>query len=474
MIIQLRVANFRSLRDEQVLSMVAGTRADTGRAARAVPGAPVTALCAAGIFGANASGKSNVLKALRFLCSAVEDSHRRWQPDQGVPRTPFCLDAESQQRPSELELDFVLDGVRYSYGFQLDDEQILGEWLHAFPQGRRQSWFTREKSTFSFGKKLGGQNRTVAALTRKNSLFLSAAAQNNHEQLMPVYRWLVQSIQFIDLSSYSSDASALAAETIEALMQSGTRRAAVELLRFADLGIVDARVTRRMDGEKLPSPPKLATFSRAEARVIKAILEHMSSSGSQLTPTMRAERSSRVEHDIVLDHQHAGTSGGQEIPFRYESEGTRVWFRLLGPLLHKLRKGGVLLVDEIDRSLHPHLVSALVHMFQNPRTNLRCAQIIFNTHDTSLIGTLHKGLSSDIEQSTVLARDQIWFTEKADDGSTHLYPLTDFKPRKHESLERGYLQGRYGAVPVLDESVLAELFEDAVEVEEREGDAPER
>lgn len=461
MIIQLRVANFRSLRDEQVLSMVAGTRADTGRSARAIPGAPVTALCAAGIFGANASGKSNVLKALRFLCRAVERSHRHWQPDQRVPRRPFCLDAESQQRPSEFELDFLLDEVRYSYGFRVDDEQILAEWLHAFPQGRRQSWFSREASTFSFGKKLGGQNRAIAALTRKNSLFLSAAAQNNHEQLMPIYRWLVQSIQFIDLSSYSTNASGVFQETIRALLQSGSRRAVVDLLRFADLGIVDAKVT----------PRKLSTDDQKVFQFLaKTITEQFPSADFQLVQP--EVLSGGVVHDVVLDHRPPGTSGGQEIPFRHESEGTKLWFGLLGPLLHTVRTGGVLLVDELDRSLHPHLVSALVHVFQNPRTNPRCAQLIFNTHDTSLIGTLHKGLSSDAGQSTVLARDQIWFTEKAADGSTKLYPLTDFKPRKQESLERGYLQGRYGAIPILEESVLAELFEDILQDEERQGDAP--
>ncbi|HWN71139.1 MAG TPA: AAA family ATPase, partial [Haliangium sp.] len=405
MIIQLRVANFRSLRDEQTLSMVASTRADTGRAARAVPGAPVTALCAAGIFGANASGKSNVLEALRFLCSAVENSHGRWRPDEGVPRTPFCLDAQSPQRPSEFELDFVLDDVRYSYGFQLDDEQILAEWLHAFPQGRRQSWFTREQGAFSFGKKLGGQNRTIASLTRPNSLFLSAAAQNNHEQLMPLYRWLVQSIQFIDLSSHRSDASSFAEETIAALLQSGSRRAVVELLRFADLGILDARVTRRMDTQTFST--YLAKLSRSDRTLLRSVLAQLPSRASEPTPAMPAERFSRFEHDVVLEHRPPGTSGGQEIRFEHESEGTKAWFGLLGPLLHTLRTGGVLLADELDRSLHPHLVSALVHMFQNPRTNPRCAQLIFNTHDTSLIGTLHKGLPSGEEQSTVLARDQI-------------------------------------------------------------------
>jgi predicted ATPase len=459
MIIQFRVANFRSLRDEQTLSMVANTRADTGRATRAIPGASVTVLCAAGIFGANASGKSNVLKALRFMCSAVESSHRRWEPEEGVPRTPFCLDAESPQRPSEFEIDFVLDDVRYSYGFELDGEQILAEWLHAFPQGRRQSWFTREKSTFSFGKKLAGQNRTIAALTRQNSLFLSAAAQNNHEQLMPLYHWFARSIQFVDLSS-SSEASWLVGETIQALLQRKNRRAIVDLLRFADLGIVDAKVMRRKEGDKL-----------------RELVLAQRSKFPRATMTRTPAYYSDV-HKVVLAHRPTGASGGRRIPFQYESEGTKVWFGLLGRLLHKLRKGGVLLVDEIDRSLHPHLVSALVQMFQNPRTNPRRAQIIFNTHDTSLIGTLHKGLASETEQSlgqnTVLARDQIWFTEKAADGSTHLYPLTDFKPRKHESLERGYLQGRYGAVPVFDESVLAELFEEAVEVEEHEGDAPSR
>jgi hypothetical protein len=462
MIIQFRVANFRSLRDEQVLSMVAGTRADTGRAGRAVPGAPVTALCVAGIFGANASGKSNVLKALRYMCRAVEDSHRQWQPDQKVPRTPFCLDAEGQQRPSELELDFLLDEVRYSYGFRVDDEQILAEWLHAFPQGRRQSWFTREKSTFSFGKKLAGQNRAIAALTRKNSLFLSAAAQNNHEQLMPLYRWLVQSIQFIDLSSYATDASSFVRETVHALAQSESRRAVVELLRFADLGIVDARITRRQNSEQI------------QTLYLGAVLERAPALKSQVTPAMQEALSSGLTHEVVLDHETAGIPGGKEIRFQHESEGTKVWFGLLGPLLHTLRTGGVLLADELDRSLHPHLVSALVHVFQDPRTNPGRAQLIFNTHDTSLIGTLHKALSSDIGQSTVLARDQIWFTEKSSDGSTHLYPLTDFKPRKQESLERGYLQGRYGAIPVLDESVLAELFEGVLQGGGRQDDAPSR
>jgi AAA15 family ATPase/GTPase len=465
MIIQFRVANFRSLRDEQVLSMVASTRADTGRAARPVPGGQVTALCAAGVFGANASGKSNVLKALRFLCRAVEDSHRQWQPDQGVPRTPFCLDAESQRRPSEFELDFLLDEVRYSYGFQVDDEQVLAEWLHAYPQGRRQSWFTREKSTFSFGKKLAGQNRAIAALTRKNSLFLAAAAQNNHEQLMPLYRWLVQSIQFIDLSSYDTDASPFLGETVQALMDDGSRRPILELLRFADLGIVDAKIKRR---------PYDKRAREIIVGVLETVFEKAPEWKQQFNPDMEKEIRTGMMNEVILDHRTTGTQAGTEIPFQHESEGTKVWFSLLGPLLHELRTGGVLLVDEIDRSLHPHLVSALVRVFQNPRTNPRCAQLIFNTHDTSLIGTLHKGPPSDTGQSTVLAREQIWFTEKAADGSTHLYPLTDFKPRKHESLERGYLQGRYGAVPILDESVLAELFGDIHEDGERQDDASSR
>jgi uncharacterized protein len=236
-------------------------------------------------------------------------------------------------------------------------------------------------------------------------------------------------------------------------------------LRFADLGIVDARITRRKDGEQIQ-----ALF----LDLMGTVLEKVPELRSQVTPAMQKTLSSGVTQEVVLDHETVGTPGGKEIPFQHESEGTKLWFGLLGHLLHTLMTGGVLLADELDRSLHPHLVSALVHVFQNPRTNPRCAQLIFNTHDTSLIGTLHKGLSSDIGQSTVLARDQIWFTEKAADGSTHLYPLTDFKPRKDESLERGYLQGRYGAVPVLDESVLAELFEAVLQDGERQDDAPSR
>jgi len=123
------------------------------------------------------------------------------------------------------------------------------------------------------------------------------------------------------------------------------------------------------------------------------------------------------------------------MPFDQESEGTKTLFSLAGPILVALHGGGVLVVDELDRSLHTQLAKRIVTMFNDPATNPNNAQLVFNTHDTNLLDT------------DVLRRDQIWFTEKGSDGATRLFPLTDFRARKYENLERGYLQGRYGAVP---------------------------
>lgn len=148
-------------------------------------------------------------------------------------------------------------------------------------------------------------------------------------------------------------------------------------------------------------------------------------------------RSPRAVGGVQFRHRATSTRDGISLPFEQESEGTKALFTLAGLIVGRLRQGGLLMVDELDRSLHPHLALKIVAMFNDPATNPGNAQLVFNTHDTNLLDT------------NILRRDQIWFTEKGDDGATRLYPLTDFRARKHENLERGYLQGRYGAVPAV-------------------------
>ncbi|MGH3165277.1 MAG: AAA family ATPase, partial [Trebonia sp.] len=206
-----------------------------------------------------------------------------------------------------------------------------------------------------------------------------------------------------------------------------------ELIRFADLGIRKARVHREtMD-------------AKARERMVR-VMQAIDSSFGEL------EASSAV--DAAADRVVFGHSAGKErelvfLPLEAESLGTQVWFALIGPILDALNDGGMLMIDEIDASLHPRLTAEILRIFSDPKRNPKHAQLLFTSHDTTLLGGLLGGRE--------LTRDQVWFTEKKADGSTVLYPLTDFSPRKTENLERGYLQGRYGAIPFLDGQVLEEI-----------------
>ncbi len=386
MLIRFRVQNHRSIRDEQELSLVAAPLSEHPESLVRAERYDIDLLRVAAIYGANASGKSTVFDALSFMRAAVEDSHRSWKPDGGIPRTPFALDPEAVAEPSRFAVDLLLDGIRYEYGFAVSSARVLEEWLFAYPKGRRQEWFTRDaarEEEFAFSRLLPGENRAISALTRPNSLFLSAAAQNNHPSLVPLFSWFSRTLEIADDQVRNVYPLVLAA-----LCKKESFRAAVlNWLQSADLGIV---------GIDLVGPR---------------------------------------QSDIQFRHESGSSGEDILLPFESESQGTRTLFVLAALVLNALARGETLAVDELDRSLHPHLAIQIVSVFNDPATNPLNAQLIFNTHDTNLLDRDH------------LRRDQIWFTEKGDDGATRLFPLTDFRARKYENLERGYLQGRYGAVP---------------------------
>jgi hypothetical protein len=343
---------------------------------------------------------------------AVQSSYRGWAPDGPIPTQPFQLDQASARRPSLFEVDVLLRGVRYTYGFRLDGSKVREEWLYAFPRNRRTLFFKRDaeaSSPFTFGRALSGKNRSIQELTRPNSLFLSVAAQNNHKALLPLYNW------FERLSVIYNPKGLLVELTANLCGDEGTKAMVTRMLSAADLGVTDVHF------RKEPFNEKVGKFIDAwsDAVVGAPVPDHL----RNLT---------RIS---VL---HKG-DGGRSIalPMEQESDGTFAFFSLLGPILAARANGSVLCVDELDASLHPLLAAQIVRLFNDPKTNPRNAQLIFTTQDTNLLDT---GL---------LRRDQVWFTEKDGEGRSHLYPLTDYKPRKNENLERGYLQGRYGAVPFL-------------------------
>jgi hypothetical protein len=413
MLLKFRFSNFRSFRTEQELSLIASALAGANDGVFNPPGLTVRVLPVAAVYGANASGKTAVIRAFEFLTNAVKFSHSQWLPDQPVPLEPFAGD--DQTAPSEFAVDFLLSGVRYQYGFAANSQAILREWLHVYPKGKRQLWFKRaEGAPTSFGAKMPGENKIIEGLVRRNSLFLSAAAQNNHEALSPVYRWFSRSVSFVIGDLGSLGRATYSENALEFCQQETDKAIIVRLLTEVDLGIAGLSVE---DTQWPEMGKKMFDLIR-----------------SNLPPGTSLPELPEMHKVIRLLHR----VGSRTLPLEMEREsnGTRTYLALLGPVVSVLKNG--------DASLHPLIAVQIMRLFDNSTSNPHSGQLIFNTHDTNLLSSGH------------LRRDQIWFTEKDSTGSSHLYPLTDFKPRRHENLENGYLQGRYGAIPFIHPDYLTE------------------
>ena len=419
MLVEFRTKNFRSLRDEQVLSLVASTDKtllDTHALATGLKAAPHV-LKSAVVYGANASGKSNLVKALQFMRGVVLQS-AALQPGQTFDRLqPFKLDAASGSQPTAFEVTFVLGGVRYQYGFAMDAQRIVGEQLLVYKAFKPQRWFERRfdaesgKDVYEFGSGLKGAKNLWEGATRPNALFLSVAVQLNSEALRPVFDWFANRLVIFNEQSPLSPQF-----SVHMLKQEAQRKAICAFLQAADTSIADIEVATQQAMVHTINVD-LATGKREET------------AGEQAVEEVR--------------FHHATEHGKAVFDLADESSGTRNLLFLTGPILDILHKGLTLVVDELDTSLHTLLVQALVRLFHRPEANTGGAQLVFTTHDTSLL-----------DAYGLFRRDQVWFVEKRPDQSSSLYPLLDFSPRKNEALERGYLQGRYGALPLLRSQAL--------------------
>jgi AAA15 family ATPase/GTPase len=409
MLIRFGVENHLSIRDKQEISFVASSLKDEG--ADLIRAGDQSLLPVALIYGANASGKSNLISALSYFKRFVAYSHSRGGPDEPLQRLPFRLDRKSQQRPTLFDIDFIINGTHFHFGYSISDREVLDEWLFAFPSGKKQTWYLRNKNKRSiyFGKKLGGQTKIIETLMRPNSLFLSAAAQNSHKQLTPLYNFLSE------ISLNSSDQGEMAATL--AFRDGKIDNRIMAFLKNADTGIVGSHF------EDVSRDPRSAAIT---ADLVQLFKKH--------TPNVEINPEDLNYKIISLVH---GTKSGKpsHLSFSLESTGTIRLMLLLKSIFVALDRGSLVAIDELDTSLHTYLTERIVAMFNSRKTNPKGAQLLAATHDTNL-------LSSD-----TVRRDEIWFTEKNNFGATVLYPLTDIRTRNTDNLEKGYLQGRFGAVP---------------------------
>jgi len=423
MLVEFRVGNYRSFREEQTLSLVASK--DTELDDNCVDQGKLRLLKAVGIYGPNASGKSNLIKALSTMQQMIITQAG---PGEKLPVTPFKLDDKYSKEPSSFEVTFYHGEVRYQYGFTATSERVCDEWLCAYPEGYAQTWFERKfnkktgKTNWDWkSKKLKGERENLKDKTRDNVLFLSVGAIWNNKQLTTVYEWFSEILLFILPSERSP------VITIDMLMSSEKDEERKEIsyayinsmMRRADFGIHGINI-------------KKGKYAPEEIEKFQFPLDIPEEVRDKILRDIKG----KIEVEFV--HQTEHTSKDVHFSDIEESDGTRRFFELSGPWLLAIIKGITLLVDELETSLHPYLVRELIKFIQNPKLKRKGAQLIFATHDVTLLGP------------ELFRRDQIWFTEKDEYGSTNLYPLSDYKPRKGEAMQKGYLAGRYGAIPIIE------------------------
>lgn len=395
MLIQFAVENYMSLRDETVLSMDAGAGSELRENLQDYQDGYL--LPTAAIYGANAAGKSNIFKAMTAALRIIRESNDR-QIDRAVPFIhPYAFDEEHRHLPSKFDFTFVINHVKYQYGFSADSSKIYDEYLYKYSSKLPSLIFERTNTKdYKYTKSNESKLKQYEEKTAPNKLFLATATNWNCELTKEAYPWFAKGINTYNNANFN-----ITLDALEVFAHGGDSLQSfiTSLLKTADINIT---------GYSIDSQTKNLPEGLLKAYAL------------------------RTNHIVTNDD----TTCEYTLPFDAESEGTKRIF-IFGPIIKDaLENGRTIVVDEIDNSLHPLFLEYLIQLFNSRETNPNKAQLIFNTHSVET-------LSLDL-----LRRDQIYFVEKNhENGVTELYSLDEFSPRKTENVRKGYLQGRYGAIP---------------------------
>ena len=414
MLINFSFGNFRSFRDIKSLRMEAGRVEDLSDSVIEKDGFRL--LPVAAIYGANSSGKTNVIKALGWFRYIVRNN-TKLNPDNFIPHNPFMLDTQTKDAPTAFEIQFLLDNAVYKYGFEYLPREIVREWLYekkVEPNSKEHVLFERQGEEFTVSTKYFPEGKNKKELTTKNRLFLSLVAQLNGEvsQKLISYFRCCNTISGLEGEGYKQFSLQMLANKLDGYAQ------AINLFKKLDLGFTELEVEEFKISDE--TKEKIATLQDVN---LKKTLESR-------------------EYDIYTTHHVYDKEGKVVGQTRFnaeifESNGTNKIISFSGPLFDTLLKGKVLFVDELDAKLHPMLTRAIVRLFMDKETNPKGAQVVFTTHDTHLL------------DKDYLRRDQVWFTEKDATEASDLYSLLEFKERNDRNFEKNYIEGRYGAIPFI-------------------------
>lgn len=408
MLIEFSIENFNSIKEKILFSMESSKYKSDSLNNNFEIGT-LKLLKSAVIFGPNASGKSNILVAMKRMRDIVEKS-----ADKKITSNPFLFDTEFSKKPTIYEVKFLINDVIYRYGFKLKDENIIEEWLYYKnnkPRTREHQYFERTDQNFNNY----GEYKKEADLikkedkTREDRLYLAIVAEFNGRISREVMNW------FSTFNSFSSIHTDLLPFTLEKIEDDIHRERIVDFMQSADFGIVDIK-TKNIDYKKIESLlsedisiEELADIKKNGANTIESY------------------------HHKYNNKKFIGL---EPLPFGKESDGTQKLFELTGVILEALDNGEILIIDELDNSFHTKMIEEVVKLF-NSEKNTKNAQLIFVSHDTNIL------------TQKIFRRDQIWFVEKDMYGETNLCSLLDFGTRKDTSLEKNYLAGKYGSIPVI-------------------------
>ncbi len=419
MLIEFSVGNYRSFKEVVTFSMVAADLTADNNIIHDdnlfTVDDDLKLLKSAAIYGANASGKSNLAKALNFMKWLMINSSRETQSTDDIDIEPFKLSILTDAKPSFFEMVFKLNKVKYRYGFEVTRKKIVSEWLYYVPNVRETKLFYREKDKIEAVKKFKANK--LEKITRHNALFLSVSAQFNVRISEAILNWLKNSLNIIsglNNNSYRSYYS----YTVHCLMENENKNEIINLIKKLDLGIDDININKiDITEDELPDD--------IPQEIRQMILKQ---SGGKITSIKTKHRKFDFQNKFIST---------ETFDLEDESEGTKKAFALAGPLFDTLKNSQTLVIDEFDARLHPLISHAILELFNSHETNPNNAQLIVMTHDTNLLSP------------KLFRRDQIWFTEKDRYGATDLYSLVEYNISNDDPFENNYIKGRYGAIPYI-------------------------
>lgn len=427
MLIEFRFKNYRSFRDEAVLSMEAVGLGSFKNSLILFNNTKL--LSGVAIYGKNGGGKSNVIRAFWLAVQFIKNAQMTQHEKATIPVVSFALNDYSASEPTEFEFVYTLDGIKYWYSFSATREKIIKEYLYHAPKGQKALVFSREGQMFSFTEDKT-RRKLISEVVGENQLYFSVACTMNDTVCSRAMRWFREKVLF------SRDYADIPAQLLDYSGDANMLKAICDYAKAADLGIENMRfeIKNQEVDEVTVFPEDIPEGIKTSLIQFMRLLSETSNNSE--VHLKRGEVTAVSMHKGI---NKIGTSQLYTLGLEDESDGTRKLMSLAPAIESALKSGGILLVDEIERELHPVLVDFVVSKFQSRRTNPKGAQIVFTTHNTELLNM------------ELLRKDQLYFADKnKEDGSSELYSISELSTRTTDNIRKGYLSGKYGAIPNIE------------------------